>query len=101
MSNLPETLIAEGAPAVLPRELKELLTRLPVNVNRQIGAELITRYFFPISPRSLEVWPLPTKRVNGKAIMQTANLFEIAFARLSSAPVVMSGHKTPAHHQDT
>jgi hypothetical protein len=55
----------------LPAYLKDVLKRLPLHVNRRQGAELITQYFFPVSPRTLEVWPLSTRRVNGQAISET------------------------------
>ena len=86
-----ETLNAE--PADLPPHLLDVLAEQPVNVDRRTGAELITRHFFPISHRSLEAWPLPTRRVNGKAIIPTAKLFELAFAKLNAAPVIMGGRR--------
>jgi hypothetical protein len=86
---LPDGLNASATD--LPPDLQELLAQQPVNVDRRTGAALITKHLFPVSHRSLETWPLPTRLVNGKAIVPTAKLFEIAFARLSAAPVVMGG----------
>ena len=83
--------------AKMPPELQELLARLPVNVDRRTGAELIAQHLFPVSYRSLEAWPLPTRRVNGRAVVPTAKLFEIAFAKLNAAPVVMGGKSTTQH----
>jgi hypothetical protein len=77
----------------LPSHLREVLATSPVNVDRRVGAELVTRHFFPVSHRSLEVWPLPVRHVNGRAIIPTAALFEIAYSKLSAAPVVMGGRR--------
>jgi hypothetical protein len=82
-----------SAAAVLPPDLVERLVDLPINVNRRTGAELVSKYLFPVSFRSLEAWPLPTRHVNGKAIIPTAMLFEIAYAKLTAAPITMGGRR--------
>lgn len=69
------------------------LSTLPRNVDRRAGAELITRFFFPVSPRSLEVWPLVWRHVNGKAVVATADLFAVAEAKLSAAPPIRGGRR--------
>ncbi len=85
--------------STLPPHLVELLAELPVNVDRRVGAELITKHLFPVSHRSLEVWPLPTRHVNGRSITATAKLFEVAYAKLNAAPIIMGGikNKTQRH----
>lgn len=78
----------------LPHWLEEVLSVLPTNVNRRRGAEEISHHLFPVSYRSLEAWQLPTRRVNGHAIVSTRALFVLAFQKYSAAPVVMGGrHK--------
>jgi hypothetical protein len=77
----------------LPQYLLEALSRLPTNVDRRAGAEAVTEHIFPVSPRTLEAWPLPTRRVNGKAITQTKALFEVAYAKFAAAPVVIGGRR--------
>jgi hypothetical protein len=67
------------------------LAQLPVNANRRQLAEIITRYFFKVSPRSLERWPLSWRNVNGQAICRTADALEEARRRLEAAPVIRSG----------
>jgi hypothetical protein len=95
MSCLRENLLAESELVVLPPDLQELVATLPPNVDRRTGAHLITAHLgFPVSHRTLEAWPLPTRRVNGHAIVPTAKLFEIAFAKLSAAPVIMGGRRS-------
>jgi hypothetical protein len=79
----------------LPPHLQDVLATAPANVDRRTGAELVTRHMFPVSHRSLEAWPLPTRHVNGKAVIPTAALFELAYAKLSAAPIVM-GSRRPA-----
>lgn len=77
----------------LPTKLLEVLAEQPPNVDRRTGADLITRHMFPVSHRSLEAWGLPTRHVNGRALVPTVTLFEVAFARLGAAPLVMSGRR--------
>jgi hypothetical protein len=83
----------------LPGYLIEILADQPQNVDRRAGADLVTRHFFPVSRRTLEAWPLPTQHVNGKAIVKTRALFEVAYAKISAAPVVMGGRKAVAGRQ--
>jgi hypothetical protein len=72
---------------------KPNLAELPVNTDREAGAELITRFFFPISKRSLERWPLSWRHVNGKAICPTAELLAEAQRRFDAAPTIRGGHR--------
>lgn len=72
------------------------LSLLPVRVDRKAGAALVTRYFFPCSYRSLEVWPVCWRRVNGRALAETAELFALARAKLDEAPPIQGGRKRAA-----
>ncbi len=67
------------------------LSDLPVRLPRDELARLISKYFFQVSPRSMERWPLAWRRVNGKAHGETADAFAIANAMLEAAPLLMSG----------
>jgi hypothetical protein len=71
------------------------IAEVPRRVDRKTGAELVTRHFFPVSPRSLEAWPLPWLHVNGKAVCETAELFAVAQAKLDAA-LSSRGGKVPA-----
>lgn len=64
---------------------------LPVRVDRRTAAELVTQHFFPVSPRTVEAWPLTIRRVNGKATMETVELFAYAQAKLDAAPPIRGG----------
>src|SRR3954453_18039410 len=64
---------------------------LPRRADRRTGAKLVTQHFFPVSHRTLEAWPLTWRRVNGKAVCETAELFELAEAKLIAAPAVRGG----------
>jgi hypothetical protein len=72
------------------------LASLPVRVDRRTAAELLARYFFPCSPRTLETWPVGWRIVNGHAIAETAELFSITRAKLDAAPVIRGGGKRNA-----
>jgi hypothetical protein len=65
-------------------------------VDRRTAAELVTRLFFPVSPRTVEAWPLTVRRVNGKATMETAELFAFAQAKLDAAPPIKGGRRRSA-----
>jgi hypothetical protein len=66
---------------------------VPVRVDRRAGAEILTRYLFPVSHRSLEAWPLTWRHVNGKAVVETAELFAVAQAKLDAAPPIRGGRR--------
>lgn len=80
--------------ALLPPDLVQLLADLPNNVDRRTGAALVTKHLFPVSHRTLEAWPLPTRNVNGKAILATSTLFEHAFTMLQAAPIIVGGRRS-------
>jgi hypothetical protein len=90
----PET-VADPAPN-LPAGLQEALAAAPPNVDRRTGAQLITKHLFPVSHRSLEAWPLPTRHVNGRALIPTEALLAVAYAKLAAAPVIMGGGRRAA-----
>jgi hypothetical protein len=71
-----------------PAELD--LADLPRRVDRSTAAELVTKYFFPVASRTLEVWPLTWRMVNGKAVVETAELFAVAQTKLAAAPFIPS-----------
>lgn len=73
------------------------LTNLPARVDRRAGAELLTLHFFPVSHRTLEAWPLTWRHVNGKAVCETAELFEVARAKLEASPPVRGGRRAIEH----
>ena len=70
------------------------LTALPKRMDRQAGAALVTHYFFPVSPRTIEAWPLVARRVNGRALYETAELLAFAKAKFDAAPAIRGGRRT-------
>lgn len=75
-----------------PKAFEPDLSTLPAVVDRRGGADIVTRYFFPVSPRTLERWPLAGRRVNGKLVFATADLIAHARAVLAAAPAIRGGH---------
>jgi hypothetical protein len=67
------------------------LDALPKHVDRRRAAELVTHYFFAVSPRSMERWPLAGKVLNGRLTFPTADLFRIARERVNAAPAIKGG----------
>ena len=92
-SSYPSTKPGQVQPDLLEL-FEEMLEKAPAFIDRRTGAELITGNLFPVSPRSIETWQLPTQCVNGRAVVPTVKLLEIAFGKLTAAPVVMGGRKT-------
>lgn len=70
-----------------------ILANLPRRVERRAGADLVTKHFFPVSHRTLEAAPLTWRRVNGYALVDTAELFAWAQAKVDAAPPIRGGRK--------
>ena len=51
------------------------------------------RYFFPVSHRTLERWPLTGRVVNGRLVFSTAELFAHARALMDAAPPIRGGKR--------
>ena len=69
------------------------LAELPIRLSRDTAAKLLSRYFFEVSPRTLERWPVAWRHLNERAHAETAALFAHAEAMLAAAPPVMGGRK--------
>ena len=69
----------------------EILNALPARVDRLSGAALISFHLFPISPRTLERWPVTWRRINGRALAETDELLAEAQRRVDSAPAIRGG----------
>lgn len=84
----------------LPPDLIQAISALPPRVTRKRAAvELAKVLGIEVSHRSLEVWPVPVQRVNGKALLSTVAVFERALSMLEAAPVTAAKlTNTPAYH---
>ena len=60
---------------------------LPQYADKPTAAAIITHHFFPISPRTLERWPLTVRRPNKKTVYEVDELMAFAEAKFSSAYV--------------
>ena len=70
--------------------------RIPIRYgDRHQLAEIRHRYFGPLSARSLEVWPLPWRRVNGRAVTDVRTFLAEAERRFNAAHIVMGGRRAP------
>lgn len=72
-------------------DIEGILNDSPARIDRRVGAELINRYFFPISPRTLERWPVTWRRINGRALCETSELLAEAQRRVDLAPAIRGG----------
>jgi hypothetical protein len=60
---------------------------LPRNADRKTIAAIVTALCFPVSPRTIERWPLPVRKVNGAALYETKVALAMAEAKLAAAHV--------------
>ncbi|MDB9707675.1 hypothetical protein OAA76_03735 [Planktotalea frisia] len=58
---------------------------LPQFADKATAAAIITHHFFPISPRTLERWPLTVRRPNKATIYEVDELMQHAEAKLLGA----------------
>ena len=58
---------------------------LPQYADKQTAAAIITHHFFPISPRTLERWPLTVRRPNKATVYEVDEVMAVAEAKLNSA----------------
>jgi hypothetical protein len=70
------------------------LAALPRRVDRRALAHLVSKFYFPVSPRTVEAWPLVVKRVNGRATIDTREGLAFAKAKLDAAPAIRGGRRT-------
>jgi hypothetical protein len=64
---------------------------LPRRLDRRLAAQVVSVHFFPVSPRTLERWPLTWRRINGRALADTEELLAEAQRRVDAAPAVRGG----------
>lgn len=76
---------------VMTSVTNDILGVLPVRLDRRAGAALISQHLFPISPRTLERWPVTWRRINGKALVDTSELLAEAQRRVDIAPAIRGG----------
>ncbi len=72
--------------------------KLPRNGDRALLARIHQQYYGPLSPRSLEAWPLEWRRVNGRAVAEVRAFLAEAQRRFDAAPVIRGGRR-PATEQ--
>jgi hypothetical protein len=88
--------VQKAAAPELPDYILSELPNLPRFADRKALATLITRFLYPVSPRSLEAWPLNLRIVNGHAVAEVSETLAYAWRKFDAAPVTMSGRKSPA-----
>ncbi len=77
------------------------LANPPPRVDRRTAAALLYALFgVRVSPRTIEGWTLPTKRVNGYATLDTKDVLARGRALLEAAPAISGGRKRTAETRD-
>ena len=67
------------------------LHALPRRIDRRLAAQVVSDHFFPVSPRTLERWPLTWRRINGRALADTEELLAEAQRRVDAASAIRGG----------
>ena len=81
----------------LPMWLREVIARLPAYIDDKRGAQVVSEHLFEISHRTVEIWPLPTRHINGRAMHPTVAVLREAWRRVNAEPeVVRSVRPVPA-----
>jgi len=90
---LPHTIITAASVRRHTRHKPELPPGpLPPRVTRRDAATLLYRELgFPVSPRTLEAWPVSIVRIGGKATLDTAELLAHARGIIARSPVQRGG----------
>ena len=74
----------------LPREPDP--DRMPImHGDKKQLAEIHSRYFGTVSPRSLERWPISWRKVNGRNVSSVRDFLALSKRRFESAPLIRSG----------
>lgn len=69
----------------MPRSAWTPETPLPKYADRATAAAIVTHHCFPVSPRTLERWPLTVRRPNKAAVYSVEELMNVAKAKLAAA----------------
>lgn len=95
IANIARAAVLDAAAANAPRSMKDRAPRSagqwrpgdphPRYADRKTLATIISHEFFPISPRSLERWPLLVRRVNGRAVYVVKDALAVAEATMAAA----------------
>jgi hypothetical protein len=79
-------------PLVLPPEPDP--AKFPNYGDRRLLARIHHQYYGPLSPRTLEAWPLEWRIVNGRAVTAVRAFLAEAQRRFDAAPVIRGGRRS-------
>lgn len=80
----------------LPVRLRDLLATLPEYIDDKHAAQIVSQHCFVISPRTIEIWPVAGRYINGSVRRRTADLLREAWHRIAEAPVRPRGRRPVA-----
>jgi len=64
---------------------------LPRFADRKTTADIISHFYFPVSPRTIETWPLKVRRPNRAAVLEVAEAMSFAEKKLENAVTYKQG----------
>ncbi len=59
--------------------------KLPDYIARRKAADVISFYYFPVSHRTLETWPVKYFLVNNKALVKTEDILAVAQKKIEAS----------------
>jgi hypothetical protein len=69
----------------LPDEWLDVIDAMPKKIDRPDGADLVTKYVFPTTAKTVKSWPLPWECPNGKALAPPAAYLAYALLKARRA----------------
>ena len=64
---------------------------LPRFADRKTTADIISHFYFPVSPRTIETWSLKVRRPNRAAVLEVAEAMALAEQKLENAVTYKQG----------
>ena len=64
---------------------------LPRFADRKATADIISHFYFPVSSRTIETWPLKVRRPNRAAVLEVAEAMALAEQKLENAVTYKQG----------
>jgi hypothetical protein len=86
-------------PADLVPLFEQVMSELPAYPDKRTAADVCRRRVHPISHRTLERAPIPTRLLNGRACFSAREFTEYIFRRLLDSPAVRGGRRSGSGRQ--
>lgn len=69
------------------------MSEVPRFIDRRTAAALVSARLFPVSNRTIERWPLATRRIHGRALLDREEVFAYAETLIQKAQPVKQANR--------